>query len=53
MNITLGKITSNQRHQPDPVLSDPELTSKGGNEPGKGNNSGTFLSDKAELFLML
>ncbi|KAF5086996.1 molybdopterin molybdotransferase MoeA [Methanospirillum sp. J.3.6.1-F.2.7.3] len=50
MNITLGKITSNQRHQPDPVLSDPELTSKGGNEPGKGNNSGTFLSDKAEPF---
>ena len=50
MNNRLGKIIISHPHQSEPVISDSQTIHETGSEHGKGNNSGTFLSEDAEPF---
>lgn len=50
MNNRLGKIIISRPHQSEPVISDSQTIHETGSGHGKGNNSGTFLSEDAEPF---
>lgn len=50
MNNRLGKIIISHPHQSEPVISDSQTIHETGSGHGKGNNSGTFLSEDAEPF---